>query len=304
MSEDKMIRCITSDGAVVISAALTSDIVFKASRIHRTSPVATAALGRLLTGSSLMGAQLKQSKASITLRVNGDDSELGAVIAVSDSRGNVRGYVQNPGCHTEYYPNGKLNVGKAVGHTGVLNVMRDYGTGEPYIGMVPLVSGEIAEDITSYYGTSEQIPTVCALGVLLDKESHEVLLSGGFLLQLLPGADDSTIDQIEKNMETLEPVTTMLAKGMTIKEICERALEGFEVEVLDETPIDYVCNCSRERVERAFMLLSDEDIRASADEKGHAEASCHFCNKIYRFNRMELEAIITEKHRQEQESSE
>lgn len=304
MSEDKMIRCITSDGAVVISAALTSDIVFKASRIHRTSPVATAALGRLLTGCSLMGAQLKQSKASITLRVNGDDSELGAVIAVSDSRGNVRGYVQNPGCHTEYYPNGKLNVGKAVGHTGVLNVMRDYGTGEPYIGMVPLVSGEIAEDITSYYGTSEQIPTVCALGVLLDKESHEVLLSGGFLLQLLPGADDSTIDQIEKNMETLEPVTTMLAKGMTIKEICERALEGFEVEVLDETPIDYVCNCSRERVERAFMLLSDEDIRASADEKGHAEASCHFCNKIYRFNRMELEAIITEKHRQEQESSE
>ena len=201
---DRIIRCITSDGAVVISAAETSDIVYKASKIHKTSPVATAALGRLLTGCSIMGAQLKQKDASITLRVNGDNGLTGAVIAVSDSRGNVRGYVQNPSCPTEYYPNGKLNVGKAVGNTGVLNVMRDYGTGEPYIGTVPLVSGEIAEDITSYYATSEQIPTVCALGVLLDKESHEVLLSGGFLLQLLPGAVNSTITQIEKNIERLK----------------------------------------------------------------------------------------------------
>ena len=296
MSEDKIIRCITSDGAVVISAAETSNIVFKASRIHRTSPVAAAALGRLLTGCSIMGAQLKQKDASITLRVNGDNSELGAVIAVSDSSGNVRGYVQNPGCHTEYYDNGKINVGKAVGRTGVLNVMRDYGTGEPYIGMVPLVSGEIAEDITSYFGTSEQIPTVCALGVLLHKETHEVLLSGGFLLQLLPGTDSSTIDKIEKNIEKLEPVTTMLAKGMSIKDICDAALEGFEVEVLDEMPIDYICACSREKVERAFLSLSDDDIRASADELGHAEASCHFCNKVYRFSKQELEELIAKRN--------
>ena len=301
MSNDKIIRCITSDGAVVISAALTTDIVHTAARLHRTSPVATAALGRLLTGCSIMGAQLKQKDASITLRINGDDSELGAVIAVSDSRGNVRGYVQNPACHTEYYENGKLNVGKAGGRTGVLNVMRDYGSGEPYIGMIPLVSGEIAEDITNYFATSEQIPTVCALGVLLDKESHEVLLSGGFLLQLLPGADNSTIDMIEKNLEKLEPVTTMLAKGMRIKEICDKMLEGFEVEVLDEMPIAYVCNCSREKVERAFMLLSDDEIRASAEEKGHAEASCHFCNKVYRFNKQELEKIIEEKNKNKQE---
>lgn len=304
MSKDKIIRCITSDGAVVISAAETSNIVYKASRIHRTSPVATAALGRLLTACSIMGAQLKQKDASITLRVNGDDGETGAIIAVSDSSGNVRGYVQNPNCPTEYYENGKLNVGKAVGRTGVLNVMRDYGTGEPYIGMVPLVSGEIAEDITSYYATSEQIPTVCALGVLLEKESHEVLLSGGFLLQLLPGADNSTITQIEKNIEKLEPVTTMLAKGMSIQDICDAALEGFEVEVLDEMPIDYICACSREKVERAFMMMSDEDIRASAEEKGHAEASCHFCNKIYRFNKEELEKLIEEKHRNQKEDNE
>ena len=300
MSQDKIIRCITSDGAVVISAAETSNIVFKASKIHRTSPVATAALGRLLTAASIMGAQLKQKDASITLRINTENRDTGAVIAVSDSKG----YVQNPNCPTEYYENGKLNVGKAVGSSGVLNVMRDYGTGEPYIGMVPLVSGEIAEDITNYFASSEQIPTVCALGVLLDKESHEVLLSGGFLLQLLPGADDSTITKIEENIGKLEPVTTMLAKGMSIKEICDAALDGFEVEVLDEMPIDYICGCSREKVERAFCMMSDEDIRASAEEKGHAEASCHFCNKIYRFSKAELEKLIEEKHKNAKEKPE
>ena len=304
MSNDRIIRCITSDGAVVISAAETSDIVFKASRIHRTSPVATAALGRLLTAASIMGAQLKQKNASITLRINSENSELGAVIAVSDSSGNVRGYVQNPLCRTEYYENGKINVGKAVGNNGVLNVMRDYGTGDPYIGMVQLVSGEIAEDITNYYATSEQIPTVCALGVLLNKESHEVMLSGGFLLQLLPGADESTIKKIEENIGKIEPVTIMLAKGMSIKEICDAALEGFEVEVLDEMPIDYKCGCSREKVVKAFCMMSDEDIRGSAEEKGHAEASCHFCNKIYRFNKQELEELIKEKHKNKADNEE
>ena len=209
---------------------------------------------------------------------------------------NVRGYLDNPDCPTEYYSDGKLNVGKAVGKKGTLNVIRDYGTGEPYIGMVPLTSGEIAEDITGYFASSEQIPTVCALGVLLDKETHEVLLSGGFLLQLLPGADSSTIDRIEANISALDPVTTMLAKGMSIKEICDKALEGYEVEVLDEMPIDYRCACSREKVERAFMMMSDEDIRASAEEKGYAEASCHFCSRVYKFSVDELEEIIREKH--------
>lgn len=295
MSEDKIIRCITSDGAVMAAAVDTSDLVYTAAKVHLTSPVATAALGRLLTAASIMGAQLKQDDASITLRINGDNSETGAVIAVSDSKGNVRGYVQNPDCPTEYYANGKLNVAKAVGRTGVLNVMRDYGTGEPYIGMVPLVSGEIAEDITNYYATSEQIPTVCALGVLLDKQDHEVLLAGGLLIQLLPGADESVIDRIEKNAANLEPMTTMLAKGMSIQEICEKALEGFEVEVLDEMPIHYACTCSREKVINAFITLPDEDIRSMADEKGYAEALCHFCKKRYRFSKLQLEKIIEQR---------
>ncbi len=297
MSEDRIIRCITSDGAVMACAADTSNLVFKGAKLHLTSPAATAALGRLLTAASIMGAQLKQKDASITLRIKGDNSETGAVIAVSDSEGNVKGYVQNPDCPTEYYQNGKINVGKAVGRTGILNVMKDFGSGEPYLGQVELISGEIAEDIANYYASSEQIPTVCALGVLLDKEDHEVLLAGGLLIQLLPGATEADIDKIEKNASELEPMTTMLAKGMSMEEICKTALKGFEVEVLDETPIKYACSCSREKVINAFITLSDEEIRSLANEKGYAEAVCHFCKKKHRFSKLQLEQLIEQKHR-------
>ena len=184
---DKIIRCITSDGAIMASAIDASDIVFTAKKLHKLSRSATAALGRLLCATSMMGNMLKQKDAFINLRVLGD-GEMGAVVAVGDSRGNVRGYVENPDCPTEYYRSGKINVSQAVGKNGMLSVMRDYGTGDPYIGQVELVSGEIAEDVTNYYATSEQIPTVCALGVLIDKENGEVLLAGGLLIQLLPGA--------------------------------------------------------------------------------------------------------------------
>ncbi len=289
--QDKLIRCITSDGAVMAIAADTSNIVYKGKKLHHTSPVATAALGRLLTASSIMGVMLKQSNAAVTLRVNGGGA-LGAVVACADSRGNCRGYVEHPQTETTYYDNGKINVGAGVGNDGVINVMRDYGTGEPYVGVCPLFSGEIAEDITSYYAVSEQIPTVCALGVLLDKEDGEVLLAGGMLIQLLPGASDSDITRIEDNIKKLEPVTTMLAKGMSILDICKKALEGYEVEVLDEQPIDYVCGCSRERVIRAISNLTDDEIRSLADEKGYAVANCHFCNKNHRFTKRQLEDII------------
>lgn len=293
---DKIIRCITSDGAIMASAIDASDIVFTAKKLHHLSRSATAALGRLLCATSIMGAMLKQKDATINLRVMGD-GPIGPVIAVGDSKGNVRGYVGDSNCPTEYYNNGKINVSKAVGKNGVLNVMRDYGTGEPYIGQVELVSGEIAEDITSYFATSEQIPTVCALGVLIDKEDGEVLLAGGILIQLLPGAYDDTIDKLEKNIEKLEPVTTMLAKGMSVLDICKTALEGFEVEVLDEYPVNYVCNCSKERLERFFCTMSDDDIRSMADEKGVAIANCHFCNKKYIFTKSDLERLIEEKNK-------
>lgn len=292
---DKIIRCITSDGAVMASAIDASDIVFTAKKLHDLSRVSTAALGRLLCATSMMGNMLKQKDAFINLRVLGD-GEMGAVVAVGDSRGNVRGYVENPQVKTEYYNNGKINVAKAVGKSGMLSVMRDYGTGDPYIGQVELVSGEIAEDITNYFATSEQIPTVCALGVLVDKEDGEVLLAGGLLIQLLPGAFEDTIEKLEKNIAKLEPVTTMLAKGMSILDICKTALDGFELEVLDENPVNYVCGCSREKLERYFMTMSDNDIRSMADEKGEAEAVCQFCNKKYVFTKDDLEAIIKEKN--------
>ena len=292
---DKIIRCITSDGAVMASAIDASDIVFTAKKLHNLSRSATAALGRLLCAASIMGNMLKQKDAFINLRILGD-GKMGALVAVADSRGNVRGYAENPQVETEYYNNGKINVSKAVGKNGTLSVLRDYGTGDPYIGQVELVSGEIAEDITNYFAVSEQVPTVCALGVLIDKEDGEVLLAGGLLIQLLPGAYDDTIDKLEKNIAKLEPVTTMLAKGMTILDICKTALEGFEVEVLDENPVNYVCGCSREKLERYFMTMSDEDIRAMAYEKGEAEAVCQFCNKRYVFTRNDLEKLISEKN--------
>ena len=292
---DKIIRCITSDGAVMASAIDASDIVFTAKKLHKLSRSATAALGRLLCATSMMGNMLKQKDAFINLRVLGD-GEMGAVVAVGDSSGNVRGYVENPQVPTEYYNSGKINVAKAVGKTGTLSVMRDYGAGDPYIGQVELVSGEIAEDITNYFAVSEQIPTVCALGVLVDKDDGEVLLAGGLLIQLLPGAFEDTIEQLEKNISKLEPVTTMLAKGMSILDICKTALEGFEVEVLDENPVNYVCGCSREKLERYFMTMSDDDIRSMANENGHAEAVCQFCNKKYIFSVEDLEKLIAEKN--------
>ncbi len=294
ISKDKIIRCIATDGTIMASAIDSTNIVYTAKKVHHTSNVATVALGRLITASSIMGAQLKQKNASITLRLNGG-GDLGAVIAVADSKGNCRGYVGNPACETSYYDNGKINVGKAIGTNGVLNVLRDYGSGEPYIGQTKIVSGEIAEDITNYYATSEQIPSVCALGVLLDKEDGEVLLSGGILIQLLPAADDDTISKLEENISKMEPVTTMLAKGMTSLEICKKALDGFEIEVLDEMEVDYVCTCSRQKVENSIRLLSDEDIRSLADEKGYAKANCHFCNKNHRFTKGQLEEIIKSK---------
>lgn len=291
---DRIIRCITSDGGIMAMAIDSSDIVNTAQHLHNTTPVATAALGRLLTASSLMGSLLKQQDASITLRIKGD-GPLGAVIAVANSSGNCRGYVENAQCKTEYHPNGKLNVGAAVGKNGLLNVLRDYGTGTPYIGQVELVSGEIAEDITHYYATSEQIPSVCALGVLLDKEDGAVLLAGGMLIQLLPGADDETAKKLEDNIAKLEPVTTMLAKGISIEEMCKIALHGFEVEILDQEKVNYICTCSQKRVINSLLTLTNEELLTLPDETGMVETTCNFCNRSYKISKAEIEDIVAKR---------
>ncbi len=291
---DKIIRCITSDGSIMASAITSTNIVATAQQVHRLSPVATAALGRLLTGASLMGAQLKQRRAALTVRIKGD-GPLGVMVASATSDGNVRGFVGNPNCETEHYENGHINVGKAVGSNGTLYVVRDYGTGEPYTGVVELVSGEIAEDITSYYANSEQIPTVCALGVLLDKQDGALLLAGGMLIQLLPGATQDICDKLEANIKKLESVTTMMAKGMAPLDMCRAALEGFELEVLDEMPVHYYCTCSRQRVEQSFASIPDDQLRGMINSTGNVEAVCHYCNKKYLFTAKEIEDFIKER---------
>lgn len=291
---DKIIRCITSDGSIMASAISSTNIVATAQQVHKLSPVATAALGRLLTGASLMGAQLKQHRAALTVRIKGD-GPLGVMVASATSDGNVRGFVGNPNCETEYYENGHINVGKAVGSNGTLYVVRDYGTGEPYTGVVELVSGEIAEDITSYYANSEQIPTVCALGVLLDKQDGALLLAGGILIQLLPGATQDICDKLEANIKKLESVTTMMAKGMAPLDMCRAALEGFELEVLDEMPVHYYCTCSRQRVEQSFASIPDDQLRGMINSTGNVEAVCHYCNKKYLFTAKEIENFIKER---------
>lgn len=287
---DKIIRTITSDGAIMAAAIDSSDLVYTAQQLHHTSPVATAALGRLLTGASMMGTLLKKDDATITLKINGG-GPLGSVVAIADGKGNVRGYVDHPEVDLPLAPNGKLAVGEGVGRDGRLSVVRDLGEGEPYVGQVNITSGEIAEDITGYYAASEQIPTVCALGVLVNRETGKAMLAGGLLIQLLPGADETTISKLEKNVAALEPVTTMLAKGMDAHAMCLRALDGFEVEVLDTYAVKYVCTCSRERVKNALSTLKPEEVEHLADEKGVMEAHCQYCNRFYTFTQAELKEL-------------
>lgn len=287
---DRMIRCITSDGSLMAAAVDTTNIVAIAQELHHTSAVGTAALGRMLSAASIMGAMLKQENASVTMKINGG-GPLGSVVAIADSRGNVRGYVEHPEVELPLKPNGKLDVGGGIGRDGLLMVIRDFGEGEPYVGQVRIATGEIAEDITAYYAVSEQIPTVCALGVLVDKEEHQAMLSGGLLIQVLPGAAPESIDRLEENIRTLEPMTTMLAKGMSMEEICQKALAGSEMEILDEFQVKYVCTCSRDKVVQALSTMRREDIVSLADETGYAEASCQYCAKKYRFSVEELEEI-------------
>lgn len=288
---DRIIRTITSDGSLMASAVDSSQIVYTAQKLHGLSKTACAALGRLLTGASLMGAMLKIDGASLTLKVNGGGS-IGNLVAISDCRGNVRGYADNPRAELPPRPDGKLDVGGLVGSNGRLAVMRDMGTGEPYIGQVGLLSGEIAEDITRYYAQSEQIPTVCALGVLVDRETGEAMLSGGLLLQALPGADDSAIARLEENVKGLESVTTMLAKGISLEDMCRAALNGFEMEILDEFQVHYVCNCSKQRFSNALLTLGEKEILSfPLNEEGNAEAVCQYCGRKYYFSREELEEL-------------
>lgn len=282
----KLIRCITSCGQVMATAVDTTDIVARAEEIHTTSAVVTAALGRLLTAGSMMGNMLKGKDDSITLKIAGG-GPTGSLIVVADFNGDVRGYVQNPVVELPLNSNGKLDVGGAVGKDGFLYVLKDLGLKEPFSGTVPLVSGEIAEDITSYYALSEQIPTVCALGVLVNPDLT-VKAAGGYIIQLLPAAEDSTIDKLEESISKMKAVTTLLSSGMTPEEIVRTALSGFDVEVLYEQDIEYKCNCNRDRVSKAIISLGREELVKMAEELPEVEVNCHFCDKVYKFDKKEI----------------
>ena len=287
---DQLIRAISKDGLMKVSAVSTRDRTERARQIHKTLPVATAALGRLLAAASMMGNALKEEAASLTLQIKGG-GPLGTLLAVSDHLGNVRGTVENPGVDIPLREDGKLDVGTAVGNQGTLTVVRDLRMKEPYVGSVGLLWGEIAEDIALYFVESEQVPTACGLGVLVDRD-QSVLAAGGYLVQLLPGAEDETAAQLEASLRAAGPVTELLRQDPDPEALLRRALPGLELEILEKSPIAYRCDCSRERMERALVSLGREELRAMIDEQGGAELTCRFCDNIQRFSKEELEALL------------
>lgn len=289
---DQIVRVITRDAPVKAMAISARDTVERARAVHDCWPVASAALGRLLMAASMMGAAMKEQDGSVTLRVKGG-GPLGALTAVSDSRGNVRGYVQNPAVDVPRKAKGKLDVGAAVGADGDLTVIRDLGLKEPYIGSVQLVGGEIAEDVAAYFVESEQVPTACALGVLIAPD-QTVQAAGGYLIQLLPGADDSVVSAVEQGVARLGAVSARLDAGMDPLGLLREVLGAFELEVLETSPIEYRCYCTRERVSRALISLGRQELDALIREQGCAELTCQFCDRVYHFNAEELKALREE----------
>ena len=282
----KIVRALSADGSVLCSAINSTDIVNEIFRIHQTTPVATAALGRLATAGCIMGAMLKGEDDSLTLRVNGG-GPAGTMVVAADYRGNVRCYTEHPDVDLPLKPNGKLDVSGYVGKDGFLGVVKDLGLKEPYATQVPIVSGEIAEDITSYYAVSEQIPTVCALGVLVDRD-WTVKAAGGYIIQLVPPINEKAIDIIEKNIADMQSVTQMMEAGLTSEQIALKGLEGLDGEVLDSWDVSYKCKCSRERTEEMLISLGRDELNKLAAEDEETEVCCHFCDKKYYFTRDEI----------------
>lgn len=274
-------RAISADASVVSAVLDATDIVSEIEKIHKTSAVVTAGLGRLSIACSLIGYSLKGEDDSVTVRMDGGGAT-GALIAVADSRGNIKSYVSNPVVEIPLNKHGKLDVAGAVGKNGTLSVIKDLGLKEPYSGTVPIVSGEIAEDIAAYFAVSEQIPTVCGLGVLVNPDLT-VNVAGGYLVQLLPFADEVCIDILERNIEKMPPVTKMMTDGMTAEDIALNLLDGLNPNILDEAKVSYKCDCGRDRVSKALISLGNDELQAMADEGKDTEIVCHFCNKKYVF---------------------
>ena len=287
---DYIVNAITSNGAIRVVAADTTELCNRAQEIHKMSPTAAAALGRALTAAAIMGSMLKSSDDSITVQLSGG-GPIGRVVAVGDGKANVKGYVDNPLVDLPLNSNGKLDVGGAVGRDGFLSVIRDLGLKEPYVGQVPLVNGEIAEDLTKYYATSEQIPTAVALGVLVDVD-YTIKAAGGFILQVLPGAYDEDIDNVEKTVASISSVTQMLSEGKKPEDIVKQLLSDYEIEFFDNVPTMYKCDCSRERTDRALISIGQEELTKIIEQDGKAQITCHFCDNVYDYTKEELQALL------------
>ncbi|NLJ96495.1 MAG: Hsp33 family molecular chaperone HslO [Clostridiales bacterium] len=286
---DYIVRASAADNQIRAFAATTRDMVEHARQIHNTSPIATAALGRLLTAGAMMGIMMKGEKDILTLQIKGLGPMKGLTVTAT-SRGTVKGYVNNPEVMLPPSPIGKLDVGGALGE-GFLSVIKDLGLKEPYVGQIDLVSGEIAEDLTYYFATSEQVPSSVALGVLMNKD-NTVKRAGGFIIQLMPFASEDVISKLEENIGKLDGVTSLLDKDMTPEMILEHILGDCDLEILDKTPTAYECNCSRKRVEKAVISIGKKDIKEMIDDNEPIEVNCHFCNEHYLFSVEELKEML------------
>lgn len=288
---DRIIRATAGDGMIKMAVISARDMAERAREIHALSPTACAALGRTLCAASLLGEMMKEEQASLTIRINGG-GPIGSIVAVSDSEGYVRGYVTDPNCELPLRADGKLDVGGAVGRDGMFTVSRDIGLREPYIGSTALVSGEIAEDLTQYLLESEQIPSACALGVLVDTD-RTIKAAGGFIVQLMPGADEGLIAKLEDNIFMMDALTTILAEDGA-EAVFEQVLAGLEHHIVGEVSVGYRCTCSRERVSGALKVIDRDELEEIIAEGKSCEISCQFCDKVYTFTPDDLKKLAAE----------
>lgn len=288
--KDYIVRAIAAQGTVRAFATITTELVDKASKLHELSPIATAALGRTLTAAGMMSRMLKGENDKLTIQIKGD-GPLGGIVVASDSSANVRGYVHNPIVDLPLNNHGKLDIRTAVGF-GYINVIKDMGLKEPYIGFADLVSGEIADDLTYYFATSEQVPSTVALGVLVDASG--VISAGGFIIQLMPGADEETIEKLEKRLIGFPPISKLLAQGTSPEQILEMLLDEMDPKIIEKVPCNFECTCSRDRMERNLISIGKNDLLEILEDGKGAELQCHFCNTKYNFTHQDMEKLIKE----------
>lgn len=288
---DYLIRALAFDGKVRAFSVRTTDTISEAQKRHATWPTASAALGRSMTAGVMMGAMLK-GEDKLTVKVEGK-GPLGAIVVDSNSKGEVRGYVSQPQTHFDLNEHGKLDVKRAVGTDGMLTIVKDLGMRDFFTGSVPLVSGELGEDFTYYFAASEQVPSSVGLGVLVNPD-NSILASGGFIIQLMPGIEDDTISIIEEKLSSMEPVSKLIAKGLSPEELLQEILGEENVQVLDKMPVSFECNCSKDRFGTAILALGVDEIQEMIDDDGKAEAQCHFCMETYEYSQQELESYIDE----------